>query len=116
MPRRRLRNFSIFVGLLLATGVFALATVLESGVLTPRLIHWVNARLEPALGLRLLATAVYWLFHDQQVPQIGLNVHGDNSNARSLYESAGFRLAYTGVGLRRGVADSDADESNSVPG
>jgi ribosomal protein S18 acetylase RimI-like enzyme len=68
------------------------------------------------VGKRLLATAVYWLFHDQQVPQIGLNVHGDNSNARSLYESAGFRLAYTGVGLRRGVADSDADESNSVPG
>ena len=55
------------------------------------------------MGKRLLATAVYWLFHDQQVPQIGLNVHDDNANARSLYESAGFRLAFTGVGLRCAV-------------
>jgi ribosomal protein S18 acetylase RimI-like enzyme len=52
------------------------------------------------VGKRLLATAVFWLFHKQQVPQISLNVHGDNANARSLYESAGFRLAYTGVGLQ----------------
>lgn len=52
------------------------------------------------VGKRLLTTAVFWLFHKQQVPQISLNVHGDNANARSLYESAGFRLAYTGVGLQ----------------
>jgi ribosomal protein S18 acetylase RimI-like enzyme len=55
------------------------------------------------VGRKLLATAVFWLFHDQQVPQIGLNVHDDNANARSLYESAGFRLAFTGVGLRCSV-------------
>jgi ribosomal protein S18 acetylase RimI-like enzyme len=53
------------------------------------------------VGRRLLMTAVFWLFQEEEVPQIGLNVHGDNANARSLYEAAGFRLAYTGVGLRK---------------
>ncbi len=53
------------------------------------------------IGRRLLATAVYWLFHEQQVPQIGLNVNDDNANARNLYESAGFRLVYAGVALSR---------------
>ena len=53
------------------------------------------------VGRRLLATAVYWLFHDQQVPQIALNVNDDNNNARSLYESVGFGLAFAGIALQR---------------
>jgi hypothetical protein len=77
MPRRRLRNFSIFVGLLIATGVFLLATVLESGALTPGLVRWVNARLEPALGLHVSTSAVYlrpWsglTLHDVRVTAAG---------------------------------------------
>jgi ribosomal protein S18 acetylase RimI-like enzyme len=53
------------------------------------------------IGRKLLATAVYWLFHDQQVPQIALNVNDDNNNARNLYESTGFHLEYAGVALKR---------------
>lgn len=57
--RPLLRTLSIFAGLLLATGVFGVAALLESGVLTQRLLGWANARLEPATGLRLSTSAVY---------------------------------------------------------
>jgi ribosomal protein S18 acetylase RimI-like enzyme len=55
------------------------------------------------VGRVLLATAVYWLFHNHQVPQIALNVNDDNDNARGLYESAGFHLHFTGVALRKEI-------------
>jgi autotransporter translocation and assembly factor TamB len=57
--QHRLRTASIFVGLALAALVFAAVVVLESGVLTPKLLDWANARLTPAAGLRMTTSAVY---------------------------------------------------------
>ena len=54
------------------------------------------------LGRRLLMAALHWLFEDIKVPLVTLVVNDHLTNARSLYESAGFRLKYTGVHLRRG--------------
>lgn len=53
------------------------------------------------LGRDLLLAAVNWLFDDARVPHVSLNVDSDLSVARELYESVGFRLRFSGIGLSR---------------
>ncbi len=53
------------------------------------------------LGKQLLLTAQQWLFNNKRLSQIGLTVHDDNTNARSLYESVGFILKYTGRSAKK---------------
>jgi len=52
-------------------------------------------------GRCLLLSAVDWLLDAGGVPRVTLNVGDELVNARELYESAGFRLRFTGVGLER---------------
>ena len=53
------------------------------------------------IGRQLLQTALHWLFEINKVPQVTLVVNDNLTNARSLYESVGFRLKYTGVHTRK---------------
>ncbi len=53
------------------------------------------------IGRQLLHTALRWFFEVKQVPQATLVVNDNLTNARSLYESVGFRLKYTGVQARK---------------
>jgi len=53
------------------------------------------------IGRQLLQTALDWLFDVKKVPQAILVVNDNLTNARSLYESVGFRLKYTGVHTRK---------------
>lgn len=57
------------------------------------------------IGETLLHTALFWCFQMQNMPQAGLCVRDSNTNARSLYERAGFRLFASGADLRC-VADT----------
>jgi autotransporter translocation and assembly factor TamB len=58
--RHRLRLASVFLGLGVAALVFAAAVVLETGVLTPRIIARVNERIGPASGLEITTSAIYF--------------------------------------------------------
>jgi len=53
------------------------------------------------IGRQLLQTALYWFFEVKKMPQAGLVVNDDLTNARSLYEKVGFKLKYTGVHTRK---------------
>jgi len=53
------------------------------------------------IGRQLLQTALQWFFEVKKVSQATLVVNDDLTNARSLYESVGFRLKYTGVHARK---------------
>ena len=53
------------------------------------------------IGRQLLLTALEWLFDGKKVQQAILVVNDNLTNARSLYESVGFRLKYTGVHTRK---------------
>jgi RimJ/RimL family protein N-acetyltransferase len=53
------------------------------------------------IGRQLLQTALWWLFSELNASQVTLTVNQDNVNARALYESVGFQLRYTGIGLER---------------
>ncbi len=53
------------------------------------------------VGRELLQTALHWLFDVKKVSQAALVVNDNLTNARSLYESVGFRLKYTGVHTRK---------------
>lgn len=53
------------------------------------------------IGRELLKTALNWFFEEKKLPRVILVVHNDLANARSLYESVGFRLKYTGVHTRK---------------
>jgi GNAT superfamily N-acetyltransferase len=59
-----------------------------------------NARGQ-GIGRRLLQTALQWFFEVKKVSQATLVVNDNLANARSLYESAGFRLQHTGVHTRK---------------
>jgi GNAT superfamily N-acetyltransferase len=52
-------------------------------------------------GRRLLLSATDWLFDRAGVSQVCLNVAEELAHARALYESVGFRLRYTGIGLQK---------------
>jgi GNAT superfamily N-acetyltransferase len=50
-------------------------------------------------GRRLLLSAIDWLLDRANVSRVCLNVGEELVHARGLYESVGFRLRFTGVGL-----------------
>jgi GNAT superfamily N-acetyltransferase/RimJ/RimL family protein N-acetyltransferase len=50
-------------------------------------------------GRRLLLSAIDWLLEKAGVSEVCLNVGDELGHARGLYESVGFRLRFTGVGL-----------------
>ncbi len=52
------------------------------------------------IGGKLLRAALAWLFAEEGVQEVGLNVDDTNTNARGLYEKVGFSLKYSGVNLR----------------
>ncbi len=56
------------------------------------------------MGRRLLLAAVNWLLDEAGVARVCLNVNQERVHARRLYESAGFRLRYTGIGLCKTAA------------
>jgi ribosomal protein S18 acetylase RimI-like enzyme len=53
------------------------------------------------IGGRLLRAAQRWIFEERQLPQAALCVSDWRSDARRLYERAGFALHASGVGARR---------------
>jgi GNAT superfamily N-acetyltransferase len=53
------------------------------------------------LGRKLLVSAVTWLHEMAKVSRVCLNVGENLSHAKRLYESVGFELRYTGVGLKK---------------
>jgi len=52
-------------------------------------------------GRILLLSAIDWLFDVAGVDKVCLNVGDEMVGARSLYESVGFELCYTGIGYER---------------
>lgn len=52
------------------------------------------------LGRKLLTYAMHWCFNSRQLPSVHLTVRDGNDNARSLYESVGFQLQYTGLSAK----------------
>jgi ribosomal protein S18 acetylase RimI-like enzyme len=52
-------------------------------------------------GRRLLLAAIDWLLDRAGVSLVCLNVGEDLVHARGLYESVGFKLRFTGVGLEK---------------
>jgi ribosomal protein S18 acetylase RimI-like enzyme len=52
-------------------------------------------------GRRLLLSAIDWLLDKTGVSRVCLNVGQELVHARDLYESVGFRLRFTGIGLRK---------------
>jgi GNAT superfamily N-acetyltransferase len=55
-------------------------------------------------GRRLLLSAIDWLLDSAGVSRVCLNVGEELVHARGLYESVGFRLQFTGVGLGKVLA------------
>ena len=55
-------------------------------------------------NVRLLLSAVDWLLDRAGVSWVCLDVGEELVNARRLYESVGFRLRFTGVGLEKTLA------------
>lgn len=56
---------------------------------------------EQGIGRQLLLTALQWFFEVKKISQVFLTVNDELTNARSLYESVGFVLKYTGVNTRK---------------
>jgi GNAT superfamily N-acetyltransferase len=52
-------------------------------------------------GRKLLLSAVDWLLDSAAVTRVCLNVGEELVHARGLYESVGFRLRFTGIGMER---------------
>jgi ribosomal protein S18 acetylase RimI-like enzyme len=52
------------------------------------------------IGLQLLNCALAWCFAEKGVSSVALTVDQKLTNARALYERAGFKLLYTGVNNR----------------
>lgn len=52
-------------------------------------------------GRELLLSAIDWLLDTAGVARVCLNVGEELVNARGLYESVGFRLRFTGVGMEK---------------
>ena len=53
------------------------------------------------IGRLLLKTALKWLFEEHSASLVTLTVNQENVNARALYESVGFKLSHTGIGVER---------------
>ena len=52
-------------------------------------------------GKLLLSTGINYLFDTVKTDQVDLNVNGELENAQRLYESVGFKLMYSGIGLTK---------------
>ena len=80
---------------------FAVASVAEG---QPGEVQFLGVREDArrqGYGRCLLLSAVDWLLDAGGVPRVTLNVGDELIHARELYESAGFRLCFTGIGLER---------------
>ena len=67
-------------------------------------IHYVGVREDArgrSIGHRLVMSALHWMFDDCGYSKVSLTVADTHEKARALYERAGFRLLYTGVGQRK---------------
>ena len=58
------------------------------------------ARRGRGIGLQLLNSSLAWCFAEKGVSQVALTVDQKLTNARALYERAGFQLRYTGINNR----------------
>jgi GNAT superfamily N-acetyltransferase len=68
------------------------------------IVEFVGVREEArgkGIGRQLLLSAFHWFFEVKGVSQATLVVNDNLTNARSLYESVGFKLKYTGVHTRK---------------
>jgi ribosomal protein S18 acetylase RimI-like enzyme len=61
------------------------------------------------LGRDLLLSSAHWLLQEAGVSVVSLNVRDELEGARRLYESVGFRLRFTGIGLRRNPPDEKGE-------
>jgi GNAT superfamily N-acetyltransferase len=52
-------------------------------------------------GRRLLLAAIDWLLDIAGVSRVSLNVNEELEHARGLYESVGFKLKFTGIGMEK---------------
>jgi ribosomal protein S18 acetylase RimI-like enzyme len=52
-------------------------------------------------GQRLLRTGVDWLFDREGKLEVTLNVDEERTGARALYESLGFKIQFTGIGMTK---------------
>jgi GNAT superfamily N-acetyltransferase len=80
---------------------FAVVSVEESEVGEVQFLGVREDSRRRGYGRRLLLSAVDWLLDVTGVSRITLNVGDELVHARSLYESAGFRLRFTGIGATR---------------
>jgi GNAT superfamily N-acetyltransferase len=55
-------------------------------------------------GKILLSTGINYLFDNENADKVDLNVNGDLENAQKLYESVGFSMQYSGIGLTKTVS------------
>jgi len=81
---------------------FAVVSIDESGATSE--IQFLGVREESrgqGHGKRLLLSAIDWLLESAEVSRVCLNVGEEKAHARSLYESVGFKLQSTGVGLKK---------------
>ena len=68
-------------------------------------------RRRQGFGRQLLLAAVDWLLNRADVPWVSLNVNEDRVHAQELYESVGFRLRFTGIGLHKTLSPSPASRA-----
>ena len=52
-------------------------------------------------GKILLSTGINYLFDNEKMDQVDLNVNGELENVQKLYKSIGFSLKYSGIGLSK---------------
>lgn len=84
--------------------VFAFAVVSAEGSRSTGEIQFIGVREDcrrQGYGRRLLLSAIDWLLDRAGVSRVCLNVREELAHARDLYESVGFRLRFTGIGLRK---------------
>ena len=63
-------------------------------------------------GRRLLLSAIDWLLDEARASGVCLNVGEEQFLARSLYESVGFRLRYTGIGFQKALTIREVWQSD----
>lgn len=90
--------------------VFGFVVVSTEGGLSAGEIQFLGVREDcrrQGYGRQLLLSGINWLFDTAGASQVCLNVAEELVYARSLYESVGFRLKYTGIGFEKKLARSE---------